>query len=79
MPMRTAMYHALMGENMDGPTATEVIRGLGYSGPIFGVTGNALDSDIEFFIKSGVYAVLPKPFDFSRFKEMMKDIRGSSS
>jgi len=24
MPMRTAMYHALMGENMDGPTAARV-------------------------------------------------------
>jgi signal transduction histidine kinase/CheY-like chemotaxis protein len=65
--------------NMDGPTATETIRGLGYTGPIFGVTGNALDSDINFFVNSGVYAVLPKPFDFSRFKQMMKDIKYSSS
>ena len=65
--------------NMDGPTATETIRALGYSGPIFGVTGNALDSDINFFINSGVYAVLPKPFDFSHFKQMMKDIQYSSS
>lgn len=65
--------------NMDGPTATQAIRGLGYSGPIFGVTGNALDSDIKFFISSGVYAVLPKPFDFSLFKQMMEDIKFSSS
>ena len=29
-----------MMPNMDGPTATRVMRGLGYTGPIFGVTGN---------------------------------------
>ena len=26
--------------NMDGPTATKEIRALGYTAPIFGVTGN---------------------------------------
>ena len=26
--------------NMDGPTATKHLRGMGYTGPIFGVTGN---------------------------------------
>jgi CheY-like chemotaxis protein len=35
--------------NMDGPTATKQIRELGYNGLIFGVTGNALQSDLEFF------------------------------
>jgi CheY-like chemotaxis protein len=58
---------------MDGPTATQAIRGLGYSYPIFGVTGNALDSDINYFVKCGAHAVLAKPFDFNRFKRLMKD------
>jgi signal transduction histidine kinase/CheY-like chemotaxis protein len=58
---------------MDGPTATQAIRGLGYSYPIFGVTGNALDSDINYFVKCGANAVLAKPFDFNRFKRLMKD------
>ena len=56
---------------MDGPTATRMIRGLGYRGRIFGVTGNTLESDIIHFTAHGANAVLPKPFDFSRFKSLM--------
>jgi signal transduction histidine kinase/CheY-like chemotaxis protein len=59
---------------MDGPTATQIIRGLGYTGPIFGVTGNALESDVNYFTSSGVNAVLAKPFDFAHFKKLMKDL-----
>ena len=60
--------------NMDGPTATQAIRSLGYTSPIFGLTGNALDSDVSHFLKCGVKAVLPKPFDLARFKELMKAV-----
>ena len=59
--------------NMDGPTATETIRGLGYSGPIFGVTGNALGSDVNYFISHGADAVLAKPFDYQLFKILMEE------
>ena len=58
---------------MDGPTATQAIRSLGYSDPIFGVTGNALDSDINYFVKCGATAVLIKPFDFNLFKRLMNE------
>ena len=47
--------------NMDGPTATKEIRSLGYTAPIFGVTGNTLDIDINYFIASGANKVLAKP------------------
>ncbi len=47
--------------NMDGPTATRIIRELGYDGPIIGVTGNALRADTELFLSSGVNKVLTKP------------------
>ena len=53
--------------NMDGPTATKEIRALGYTAPIFGVTGNTLDTDIEYFISSGANRVLAKPFDMDVF------------
>ena len=56
---------------MDGPTATQAIRSLGYSYPVFGVTGNALDSDINYFVKCGANAVLIKPFNFKLFKRLM--------
>ena len=53
--------------NMDGPAATKAIRHLGYCGPIFGVTGNALDSDVNYFVRCGANGVLAKPFDFAAF------------
>ena len=53
--------------NMDGPTATKEIRSLGYTGPIFGVTGNTLDSDVGHFLQSGANRVLAKPFDINAF------------
>ena len=59
--------------NMDGPTATQAIRALNYPGIIFGVTGNALETDVTHFLTSGVDSVLPKPFDFSLFKQLMKE------
>ena len=46
---------------MDGITATREIRGLGYIGVIVGVTGNALQDDIDAFIRNGANAVLKKP------------------
>ena len=45
----------------DGPTATRELRSIGYSGIIIGVTGNALPSDIDFFMKHGANEVLIKP------------------
>ena len=57
---------------MDGPTATRAIRALGYTGLVFGVTGNALPSDVELFVRSGATAVLPKPLDMVRFRAALQ-------
>ena len=46
---------------MDGPDATEEIRRMGYMGTIFGVTGNMLQEDIDFFVSKGADRVLGKP------------------
>ena len=59
--------------NMDGPTATEAICAMGYQGPIFGVTGNALDSDMEYFIKCGAVRIFSKPLDVSEFSKYMNE------
>ena len=59
--------------NMDGPTATKAIRDLGYSGYIFGVTGNALGSDIDHFRRHGADRVLAKPFDYKIFELYMRN------
>ena len=37
----------------DGPGATRQIRANGYGGRIFGVTGNAMPSDVAFFVAAG--------------------------
>ena len=50
---------------MDGPTATRTIRKLGYTGRIFGVTGNG---DVQQFTDSGVERVLMKPFSLPDFQ-----------
>ena len=53
--------------NMDGPTATARIRSLGYTGVIVGVTGNAMQNDIQTFLGKGADKVLIKPLDIDEF------------
>ena len=38
---------------LDGPGATVRIRQMGYTGKVFGVTGNAMPSDVAHFVASG--------------------------
>lgn len=63
--------------NMNGPTATEEIRSLGYTAPIFGVTGNGLTTDIEYFKNSGVDSVLLKPLSIVSFYDAMTQFGGA--
>ena len=58
--------------NMDGPTATSRIRGLKYTGQIFGVTGNALDTDVEYFMACGADRIFTKPLDIAEFQQHME-------
>lgn len=41
-----------------------------------GLTGNALDSDISYFLSCGADEVMAKPFDSSIFQEKMKKYNG---
>ena len=52
--------------------ATRKIRGLGYRGRIFGVTGNALGEDMNEFLASGLDKVLTKPLNMEKFFQAMK-------
>jgi two-component system, NarL family, capsular synthesis sensor histidine kinase RcsC len=65
--------------NMNGPTATEEIRSLGYTAPIFGVTGNGLATDIEYFKNSGVDTVLLKPLSIVSFYDAMTQFSGTKT
>ena len=78
MALSSIPYNAILMDfvmpNMDGPTATKQIRSFGYKAPIFGVTGNTLDSDINYFLESGANQVLAKPFDISVFNRAIIEI-----
>ena len=77
------MYDAILMDtnmpNMDGPTAAKAMRDLGVTIPIFGVTGNAGEKDIEYYVSQGATAVFVKPFDMSHFTRCMKEIEFSKS
>jgi len=60
---------------MDGPTAIKEIRGLGYTGLIFGLTGNALESDKELLLVNGANVVLTKPFDLGAFDQAILETK----
>ena len=59
---------------MDGPTAIEEIRRLGYYGIILGLTGNALVHDREAMLKSGADGVLVKPLDMDLLWKTLTDV-----
>ena len=48
---------------MNGPTATSVLRSIGCTVPVIGVTGNALTEDKQFFLDNGAMSVICKPVD----------------
>ena len=60
---------------MDGPTATREMRKAGFTGYIFGLTGNVLVSDIEFFKAHGANYVLTKPFDVLTYDKIVAELR----
>ena len=59
---------------MDGPTATTAIRGLGFTGLIFGLTGNVLQCDKDAFLSSGASFILFKPFDLDLFEAALRSV-----
>ena len=59
---------------MNGTTAAKLIREMGFEGLIFGVTGNAFQSDIDDFIAHGVNEVLIKPLSVERYSYIVNCI-----
>jgi signal transduction histidine kinase/CheY-like chemotaxis protein len=55
---------------LNGPDATDQLRKCGYTLPIYGLTGNVMPNDVEYFLKSGVDHVLPKPFQITDFNAL---------
>ncbi len=51
---------------MDGPTATQEARRLGFRGYVVGLTGQLQVEEVAIFLKSGADHVLGKPLDMDR-------------
>ena len=54
---------------MDGPTAVQKIRAMGYDKPIIGVTGNTLPEQIQDFMEHGADEIVTKPVKLAVLKE----------
>ena len=52
---------------LNGPDTTLALRDLGYKYPIFGLTGNVMQEDVQHFLESGADHVLSKPFEIAEF------------
>jgi CheY-like chemotaxis protein len=59
--------------NMDGPESVAGMRACGYTGPIFGVTGNQLQSDIDHFTAKGADRVIAKPLKLPDLKKAIQE------
>ena len=59
-----------MCTEMDGPSAARALRALRFDGPIIGVTGNVIPSDVEFFVARGATAVFGKPMRMDKMKAL---------
>lgn len=64
--------------NMNGPEAAQRMRVLGYRGPIIGVTGNALPSDVEDFKSKGADEVIFKPLKRDLFESLLVKYFGAN-
>jgi CheY-like chemotaxis protein len=63
---------------MNGTVATTRIRELGYTGKIFGVTGNGFQSDIDEFLVHGADEVLVKPVGMDMYSHVIASLLRSS-
>jgi CheY-like chemotaxis protein len=70
-----AIFMDFMMPNMDGPTATKEIRKAGFNRKIIGVTGNALQVDIDELMRAGATKVLTKPV---KTDDIINVLRGKS-
>jgi CheY-like chemotaxis protein len=59
---------------MSGPNAAKMLRSLGCTVPIVGVSGNVLPADVANFVAHGANAVLPKPMNFDALFGLLSDL-----
>lgn len=60
---------------MNGHEATRLIRSLGYTGIIIGVTGNAQPAEVKEFLNAGANKILIKPVNVHKIMSTICDIQ----
>jgi signal transduction histidine kinase len=58
--------------DMDGSEAIRILRRAGYDGLVVGLTGSAMDKDLNAFCAAGVDYALPKPFVVDDFIHILR-------
>ena len=58
---------------MTGAEATSAIRELGFSGKIYGVTGNVLEEELVSFERQGLNKAFPKPLSTKNFNLIVEE------
>ena len=75
---RSEPFHVILMDyhmpTMDGPTATQKLRGMGCTSVIVGVTGSSIPQDIENFMSHGADMVLTKPVTVEALNKIIKGI-----
>eukprot|EP01041_Mallomonas_annulata_P001981 gene1981-3856_t len=61
--------------NMDGCTASTRLRELGYNKLIIGLTGNAMEDDVETFLAAGADVVFTKPMKLEQLNMLFAHIQ----
>lgn len=59
---------------MSGVEATAILRTVGLTVPIIGVTGNALEEDVRAFLNAGANCVLSKPVFTNRLEQQLRSL-----
>ena len=68
----TVKYDCIIMDNympvMNGPEACREMRKIGFSGPIFGLTGDCSQDNLDVFLSAGALYVFQKPFELNTMK-----------
>lgn len=61
---------------MDGLSATRMLRGAGYAGPIVALTANVMADDIVIYLAAGCDHCEGKPIDFASLSRLLAEVLG---
>ena len=61
-------------KELNGPEACKIIRGIGYTGIVIGLSGNVLDDDVTNYLNSGANYFMSKPIDSIQLTSYLRNV-----